>query len=263
MAGVKVESVMRRSNQVEQLLPLVRRIPPRWIAAILLSLVAYWWLQPIVNHRFGWKLPSLSSLLQEPTDPAAGNDASVNSKVAETNDVPASLETSPHPERAEPGVISPPGNLPKSAGTTSVRPSLTFSREGIPRPLPESLTSLGNDRYRSPAGLVYGRGSEQGHRLKHLARHLEDEPSRPGSHGVFSGDFAQVLGWIDEAYRRGQAGDRRARVRREDEMTIYEFTFEKSIGYVGGQDGNRRNRPSTARLRLVVSGERLITAFPF
>jgi hypothetical protein len=254
---------MGTSKPVDQLLPLVRRIPPRWIVAILLSLAAYWWLQPIVNHRFGWQLPSLASLLQEPTEPTAGSDPSANSQVAETEDASASLSPSPRLEKGEFGGARPPGNLPTAEGTTSVTPALTFSREGIPRPLPESLTALGNDRYRSPAGLVYGRGSEHGHRLKHLARHLEDEPTRPGSHGVFVGDFSQVLGWIDEAYRRGQAGDRRARVRREEEMTIYEFTFEKSIGYVGGQDGNRRNRPSTARLRLVVSGERLITAFPY
>jgi hypothetical protein len=125
------------------------------------------------------------------------------------------------------------------------------------------LTEVGPDRYRSPAGLVYTRGSEDGHRLKHLAKHLDDQPTRPGSHGVFDGDLTQVLRTIDEAYQRARNGDRNARMRNEEESTIYEATFEKAIGYVGGRDGKRKGNPPTKRIRIVVIGQNVITAFPY
>lgn len=125
------------------------------------------------------------------------------------------------------------------------------------------LTEVGPDRYRSPAGLFYTRGSEEGHRLKHLAKHLEDQPTRPGSHGVFDSDLNQVLRWIDEAYQKAKKGDRNARTFDQGDSIKYEVTFEKPIGYVGGSDGKRNGNPPARRLRLIVSGQNVVTAFPF
>lgn len=125
------------------------------------------------------------------------------------------------------------------------------------------LKSIGNEKFLSPSGLVYTRGSEEGHRLKHLARHLDDQPNRPGSHGVFQGSMPQVLKWIDEAYQAGKRKAPGARVRKDEEATIYEYTFAESIGYIGGSDGSQRNNPTTKRLRLVVQGQNVITAFPY
>lgn len=125
------------------------------------------------------------------------------------------------------------------------------------------LTEVGPDHYRSPAGLFYTRGSEEGHRLKHLATHLEDQPTWPGPHGVFDGDLDQVLRWVDEAYQKAKNGDRSARTIDDDESTKYEVTFDEPIGYVGGSEGKRKGNPSTKRLRLIVIGQNVITAFPF
>ena len=125
------------------------------------------------------------------------------------------------------------------------------------------LKDVGREVYISPAGLRYTRGSEEGHRLKHIEKHLKDIPDRPGKHGVFDGDMAQVLRWIDDAFTRGKQGAKGVRKREEDGRTVYEVPFAKTIGYVGGRDGKRDNNPDAKRLRLVVEGDQVITAFPF
>lgn len=125
------------------------------------------------------------------------------------------------------------------------------------------LQDTGGKRYLSPAGLQYNPGSEEGHRLKHVERHLKDDPNRPGKHGVFDGDMAQVIRWIDDAYTRGKRGAKGVRKSEEDGRTVYEVPFDQPIGYIGGRDGNRANHPPAKRLRLVLDGVKVITAFPF
>ncbi|MFM8401202.1 MAG: hypothetical protein ACKOAH_25545, partial [Pirellula sp.] len=88
------------------------------------------------------------------------------------------------------------------------------------------LKSIGRDRYESPAGLIYAPGSEEGHRLAHIARHLEDQPDRPGSHGVFDGDMASFLIAIDDAYKRARGHAKGTKSRVEDGMTVIEAPFD-------------------------------------
>lgn len=125
------------------------------------------------------------------------------------------------------------------------------------------LRPLGRDVYVSPAGLRYTPGSADGHRLEHLARHLEDQPNRSGRHGVFSGDMEQVLKRIDLGYTRAKQRGPMTSMRVEEERTVFEVTFEEPIGYVGGREGARLRRPATNKLRLVTEQDRVITAFPF
>ena len=108
----------------------------------------------------------------------------------------------------------------------------------------------------------YTRGSQHGHRLKHLMAHTRDEPARPGQHGVFdSTDPAEVVAIVDEAYLQAQAG-RDTRTQREEERTVYDVNLRRRVGYIGGTSGNRKQRPAANHLRMVVEGDRLITAFP-
>lgn len=125
------------------------------------------------------------------------------------------------------------------------------------------LRVLGNGVYESPAGLRYTRGSAEGHRLKHVERHLSDQPDRPGKHGVFEGEMSDALAVIDEAYQLGQQGHRAAKIRREQDRSIYEVSLNRRVGFVGGRDGNRQGRPAASRIRLVLEGNRVITAFPY
>ncbi len=256
-----------QSNQAN-LVQLLRRIPPKWALAIVGLVLLYWLGQPILNRTFGWNLPAIAAILGDGQAPS----------------------------REDLGTPSPPASLPedgqRGAGTTkrvAKQSSSTPSDRKVGNSKPSNsevsnskpnnstgpkkqesskssdfLTEVGPDRYRSPAGLFYTRGSEEGHRLKHIAKHLQDQPTRPGSHGVFDGDLNQVLCWIDEAYQKAKKGDRSARTFKEDDgSTKYEVTFDKQIGYVGGSDGKSQGNPPAKRLRLIVRGQNVTTAFPF
>lgn len=220
------------TNQAN-LIQLLRRIPPKWALMIVGFVLTYWLCQPVLNRILGWNLPSIASLV--------GETETRTQKPTTESQTKAKQEVTKQ-EVTQKEVAKP------------------ITNESQPT---DFLEEVGPDRFRSPAGLMYNRGSEEGHRLKHLARHLEDQPTRPGSHGVFSGDLTQALKWIDEAYQKAKKGDRAARTHKDGESTVYEVTFEKSIGYIGGSDGKRKGNPSTKRLRIVVIGQNVITAFPF
>lgn len=128
--------------------------------------------------------------------------------------------------------------------------------------LSDVLTETGRDTYRSTAGLRYTRGSQHGTRLAHLMSHTRDESDRVGQHGVFdSDDPATVVRLVDEAYVKALAGED-SKSDREGDQTVYMIDMKRRVGYVGGQSGNRRGKPPAHYIRLVVQGDRLITAFP-
>jgi hypothetical protein len=135
-------------------------------------------------------------------------------------------------------------------------------RSSRPELLHGLLREISSRRYESPAGLIYGPGSEHGHRLKHIEHHMQDNVGRD-IHGVFDGDMASVLRWIDDAYQRGMRGAKGTTKRKEDGRDIIEATFNTPIGFVGGKSGRRKGNPATKRLRLVVQERSVITAFPF
>jgi len=117
--------------------------------------------------------------------------------------------------------------------------------------------------YQSPAGLRYPRGSQHGHRLKHLMAHAKDQPDRPGQHGVFDSAVpSEVVALVDEAYRQALAGEN-TREKRESDRTIYTINLGRRIGYIGGESGNRRGQPAARHLRLVLEGKNFVTAFPY
>jgi hypothetical protein len=123
------------------------------------------------------------------------------------------------------------------------------------------LREISKDRFLSPAGLVYGPGSAEGHRLEHLRRHVEDDPGRAGSHGVFDGGMEGALTTIDGAYQRALSGQRTT-TRSDGPRTIYTVDLGKRVGYVGGSEGQRRGNPMARRVRLVLEGNYFVTAFP-
>ena len=156
------------------------------------------------------------------------------------------------------GDLATDAQTPKPASGSSNRSvSASSARE-----LQRILDSNSGGVFQSPAGLRYTRGSQHGHRLKHLMAHAEDVPNRPGSHGVFDdANPTAVVALVDEAYLQAQTG-RDTRTRTEDERIVYDVNLRRRIGYIGGESGNRRNRPAAKHMRLVVEGDRLITAFP-
>jgi hypothetical protein len=261
------------------------KIPAKWLVVIIFALVAYGLGQPVANRKLGLKLPSLASLLgyQDSADsdkirPPTIDDTSTN-RASDVIDQPDAKQSSKASDsRKSTDAAQPPAPEakvqdnsdsikvgPASANKSgSTKPATTKPPTGTADKLLYGLLrETGNEDYLSPAGLRFTRGSEEGHRLKHLAKHLEDQPDRPGKHGVFYGDMPQVLKWLDEAYGRASAGAKGTSKREEEERTVYEVNFSKPIGYIGGRDGARQKNPDSKRLRMVVEGNRLITAFPF
>jgi hypothetical protein len=119
------------------------------------------------------------------------------------------------------------------------------------------LREISRDRYLSPAGLLYTPGSAEGHRSEHLRRHTVDDPR----HGVFDGDMPGALAVIDRAYERALK-KQRTTVSEDDGRTIYSVDMGGRVGFVGGQSGKAKRNPMARRMRLVLEGNRVITAYP-
>ena len=73
-------------------------------------------------------------------------------------------------------------------------------------------------------------------------------------------EFLEIL---DDAYLRAKKGAKGTTTTEDDGSMVYEVTFEKTIGFIGGEAGSRKNNPATRKIRLVVRGSNVITAFPF
>jgi len=149
--------------------------------------------------------------------------------------------------------------LPDGAPRQSSR---TEQPTADPTDAPGVLREVGRDAYVSPAGLRYTRGSQHGHRLDHLMSHARDDPDRDGPHGVFDASELEALVLlVDEAYRQAQSG-RDTETEREGDRVVYAVDLGRRVGYVGGRTGARRGNPPAEHVRLVLEGDRLITAFP-
>lgn len=122
------------------------------------------------------------------------------------------------------------------------------------------LQEISKAHYLSPAGLIYGPGSTEGHRLDHLGRHIKDQPNRPGKHGVFDGGMQGALKTIDDDFKRAQKQQRTTETI-DGSRTISTVDLGERVGFVGGQDGRRRRNPVARRVGLVLEGKR-ITAYP-
>jgi hypothetical protein len=263
------------------------KLTPKWILILIGLAVLYMLLQPLANRQLGWNLPSLVSLLPDqvvnqpnagepnvgdsdvgPRSPRDANKASKQLPQA-SNTKPSSTSTEKRPSEntSAPQPPLPDVNL---LPTASKPPSKRANDNADNNEIADNqvllhglLRQLGREEYASPAGLRYTSGSAEGHRLQHLARHLEDQPDRSGRHGVFAGDMEQFLKSIDLTYTRANERKPRTSMKREDERTIYEMTFDQPIGYIGGREGARLKRPRTDKLRLVTEQDRVITAFPY
>lgn len=189
-------------------------------------------------------------------------DGSTQSSQSAQSSQDRSASAAPVPERRAanaPAVNRRPTNS-SDTRNSSVRVATSDSGSSSKR---SELREVGRDTYMSSGGLLYARGSRHGHRLDHVLAHGRDEPNRPGFHGVFAdGERLAVVTLIDEAYQRAEAGGRGVQKKVEDRRTVYTIDMGRTVGYVGGEAGNRRGRPEAHHIRLVLEGKRVITAFP-
>ncbi len=250
---------------------IFKQLPAKWVIAIVVAVIAYALVQPALNRKLGWQLPSIAELTnnERKADPV---DSKRDTTADPFQEDEVQENTSPEitPTEKTSTATPPPTPAPIERAPTPTVPPQSAEGRGNERPEiskpkveEEFLQTIGNEVYRSPAGLVYRRGSAEGHRLKHLERHLEDQPTRPGSHGVFNGDLNEFLRKIDDAYTRAKKKDKGTKQYTDEGRTVYEASFSGSIGYLGGQEGKRRKTPKLNRLRVVVDRDAVITAFPF
>lgn len=201
--------------------------------AIALLVGVYTLAAPLLNERFDWNLPAI-------TADGQGN-IELADEAASKNEAPqadGSSESSPVA-----------GTADKASSADSGERLHGILREVSPR------------RFLSPEGLMYTPGSAEGHRLKHLERHVKDAPSRPQSHGVFDGGMPGALLTIDRAYQRAKKNQKTTK-EVDDGRTIYTVDMGGRVGFVGGKTGKRKGNPMARRVRLVIDGNRVITAFP-
>ncbi|MCY2973789.1 MAG: hypothetical protein NTW52_03885 [Planctomycetota bacterium] len=248
------------ANQNE-LLRILRAIPPKWALGIIGLLIGYWLLQPTANRTFGWNLPTLVQIVNNDVVPLEKKPTVTTEK--KSAPAKASDSKAPGANATTSKKLPTPPAQASNAGKKSPDVGETDRQDNKQGPTFGYLKSLGRDRYASPEGLVYAPGSEEGHRLKHVERHIVDMPDRAGSHGVFEGSMAEFLTTIDQGYQKASSKAKGTKIRDEEGMTIMEITFDKKIGFVGGSEGRRKGNPSTKRLRIVLNGDRVITAFPF
>lgn len=227
-ASDRTDGGMTRQGIVEN-----RSKKPRSLGGLaLVALMALYAIaQPALNERFGWQLPGLPQAEERAEELPVGQAATAE-------------------------------RTPDSAPSAELPVRVPEVQSGSAQTLLYGLLSdQGGKRYLSPAGLLYVPGSQEGHRLRHVERHVTDDPARPGRHGVFDGGMPGALATIDQAYVKAQSGAQTTK-KEEDGRTIYTVDLGSRVGFVGGSEGKRRRNPMARRVRLVLDKNRVITAYP-
>jgi hypothetical protein len=227
------------------------RLSPGATVGLLVLLGAYLVVAPWLNARWGWNLPGWRELVEPP--------APVEQPSASSPPADDARDVAPAPRTEGPTIdaaVPATGDLPRDQAAATARAAPGDAR------LAAIARGASLESYESPAGLVYGRGSQHRHRLRHVLAHTVDEPDRPGSHGVFSTqDPAELVAWIDEAFVQALTG-RNTRTQREGDRTVHTVDMGRVVGFVGGETGAREGRPPARKIRMVLEDRRVITAFP-
>ncbi len=245
------------------------------VAGIVLAVVVggYTLLRPSINEATGWNLPALPGKQVAKDSVADNSPAPVSDQTSSSRSVPAPNESAkPATPRVESQTQPQRNETAKSPGPLASKMTrgdpASQSNSATAQPATDNsdleyglLREISPDRFLSPAGVLYTPGSAEGHRLEHLRRHTKDQPNRSGKHGVFDGDMEGALATIDKAYEKAQANQRTTK-EVDGKRTIYTVDMGKRVGFVGGRDGQRSRNPMARRVRLVLEGNRLITAFP-
>ena len=278
----------------KKLLPLLFALMGRqrsvggWITIAAVAVV-YLMVQPTLNAQFGLKLPGLfSGRTTQPAMTVTGGDetlVSPETSEAESETAPSTavamgelvLKPSAPTQREQASSTKPGSAASDSTAQRSNRSSTNTPSADAANPATKhrsstestqaeaplgKLTEVGPKVFETTAGLRYGPGSVDGHRLLHIMEHAKDRPDKP-VHGVFEGDEFKVRAMIDEAYLIADLrGPPQARKTTEGQRTIWKVDMKRKVGYLGGQVGKRKGRPSLTGIQLVLEGQNVITAYP-
>lgn len=226
------------------------------VFAVLIG--GYTMFRPAINQATGWNLPAIAN-----RDDRPNRDAAVaQGTETRTDEIVQSSPAKSSPAKSSPAKSVSSKTAKASGNQTSATKPAAATPSGADASLKYGLLQeISRDRFMSPEGLLYTPGSAEGHRLEHLRRHTADQPTRPGKHGVFDGGMEGALKSIEKAYQKAKAGQRTTK-QVDGKRTIYTVDMGKRIGFVGGREGNQKRKPMARRLRMVLEGNRVITAFP-
>lgn len=269
--------------------PHASLIESKWktaiVVAITVAALGYLFLRPILNQQLGWKLPDVfESDNQVAENDKKDVDNELDKKSSGAQDEAHSKSKSDKGFGEDSASQAPEEKSSSKTYNSKSQPRSSNSKSNAPRgpPLPGGfntggsgsnnasataepklgqLTTTPSGDFKSTAGLIYGRGSREGTRLKHVMRHAEDDLSKP-IHGVFDGTQNEILALIDQAYLLAKKGSKNVTSSKQRDRTVYTIYFSKRIGYVGGQKGKQKTNPICKELRLVLEGDRVITAYP-
>lgn len=217
------------------------RIPWRRIIPIglVLLVLGYSYSRPTLERWFNVSLPAITD-----QDRGSRQDSGKNSSPRPAGDFDpykTSLPQTALPQSAQSKGASAKGSV---AGGTF------------------QLKEVGRDRYQTPAGLLYTMGPRGEHRIEHVMRHASDQPNRP-THSVFiDDDQDSVLKLIDQAYELAKSKSPRSKYESSKGNDKYDVDMQRKVGYDGGKKGQRNNHRSLNKVRMILDGNRVITAFP-
>jgi len=162
-----------------ELIRVLRSIPPKWALGIVGLLIGYWLVQPVANRSFGWSLPTLVQIVNNDyakpdakSDENNENQTTENDKIAKKGESASEGKPVEKPKTpsttaskvAVPKVAAPKGTdakvaVPKVDVAKSSVSKSSVSKEG---PTFGYLKSMGRDRYQSPEGLCMLLGARRG-----------------------------------------------------------------------------------------------------
>ena len=239
-----------------------------WLTVTAIAcIVGYVLFQPTLERTLGIDLPNI---IDRPATTDGKQTAPTAGKVVKNPTPKKVLSQSQRGQPRQPVVVTKPEPAKKSPKNISKQPVQSTPSKPKPgtvasktKPALGQLKKIARAEWISAAGLKYGPGSKEGHRVTHIMLHEKDQPNRPGSHGVFDGTRDEIFALIDEAYLIAKKrGPPQAKIKKERGRTIYTVHLRRRIGYLGGQTGKQKNHPPLYHLRLVLEGVNVITAFP-
>lgn len=253
-----------------------------WIQVLaFVALVAVIYLKPKVE---AWLEPRLeeaksAEITQGPDDDGEWKSPISAPKKASSKSTGESAAVDADNEDSGNAVTQNGGNSPGRPSSvvkmdqppTNPRPQISDPEKNNPPPRGEStvddlrlgkLTEIRNNVFESTAGLIYLPGGAEGHRLKHVMQHANDNQQK-AVHGVFDGDRDSILAAIDEAYTKAQKGGSNVREERQNDRQIYTVNLRRRVGQVGGSQGQRQGNPECRYLRLVLENDNeVVSAYP-
>ena len=97
--------------------------------------------------------------------------------------------------------------------------------------------------------------------IDHVLLHCADNTSKP-VHGIFVGNAVEVMQMIDEAYEMTKSGSNKVDSEKSGDRMTHTASMGRVVGHTGGKKAQRDGPRELRKIKLVLAGKTVITAFP-